>query len=137
MIYLPWSNLSRCTFLLFNMLSDRYGNLFRFSMLIMIFLLIKDAYLHIPIVSIIITFLNLFDKVNLTNGKFCHLGGPQFLEFSLLSLNPYCSFVGTWVFTLFFLWMIFEIENAISRGDSLSDLAIYALHTTKTASIFL
>ena len=36
---------------------------------------LKDAYLHIFILNIIVIFCILFGTLNITNGRFCHLAG--------------------------------------------------------------
>ena len=46
-----------------------------------------------------------FGNTNLISGRFCHLGCPQSLGFSLQLLNPYCSFADTSVFMLY-IWII-------------------------------
>ena len=59
---------------------------------------LKDAYLHIPFVKhqhIIFAF---FHQINLTNGRFRHLGWLQFLGVILLLLNPHCFFASAQIF---------------------------------------
>ena len=63
-----------------------------FNKAIMLFLLIKDAYVYIPTASIIIILYGLFGNISLISGRFCHFRWLWFLPFSCHSLNPYCSF---------------------------------------------
>ena len=83
-------------------LSDRYGNFFNsFS------IDLKDAYIHIPMLSITVTFNVWFGSTNCISGGFCHLGWLQTIGFLHHSLSPYCSFVVTSVFMFLLFWIIF------------------------------
>ena len=87
-VYSISSNLiATCTYLLLRyLLSGRYGNLFT-KVIMLSQRDLKGAYLHIVIKFH--HFLNLFGKINLFSGGFCHIDWPQPLALLLPLLSPY------------------------------------------------
>ena len=86
--------LSRCIVL------NRYCNLFS-EVIILSPLILRMLYYIL--FSILVTFCDLFGKINLIRRKVCHLGLLQPLRFSLLLLNLYCSFLDARIFILLFI----------------------------------
>ena len=66
---------------------------------------LQDAYLHIPILSIIVVSYDLFGTMCLISGRFYHLGWPQLHGFSQPSLDLFCSSAIRRVSILLSVWM--------------------------------
>ena len=96
------------------LLSDTYSILF--NVVIMLSSLLSRMLIYILLLlSIMVTFYNLFGKVHHISVKFYPLSWPQPLGFSLPSLNLSCSFVNTKVsillFTLMISWSWFTLSG--------------------------
>ena len=84
--------------------SSTSGSLF--SMVIMLSSLIYRMLIYIfLLLSTIIVSYNLFGTICLISGRFYLLGWPQYLGFSLPSLNLFCSFAIVRVSVLLSIWM--------------------------------
>ena len=74
------------------LLLNRCGNLFIKVIMLSPLILRMLTYILLLFSIIVFIFGDLFGKISLNSGRFCHLGLLQPLGFSFLLLNPYCSF---------------------------------------------